>query len=602
MKDIALTSFRNFGRNQTPNNLTNEEFQALKKLAANKDIIIQKSDKGNSVVIIDKSVYVEKMNEILSDRTKFLPCTKSQNNELKYIEDMEKTIRRVLKKLQDDRKLSTTVYNKIYPIGSRPGKLYGLAKTHKPAVDKKPYTILSAIGTSTYHLSKFLVPLLATITTNNFSTKDSFHFAQEILHQDSSLYMASLDIESLFTNIPLNETINIAVDQLFANNETVAKFTKDEFRELLELATKQSWFIFDGTYYQQIDGVAMGNPLGPTLANIFMCHFESQWVEQLPPNIKPSFYRRYVDDIFVLLKDHDQLTEFKEYLNNCHPNINFTDEEEKEGNLSFLDIKLFRENGRFSTTVHRKPSFTGLYTNFASLIPTVYKKGLILGLLSRLYKICSNWSIFDFEVEKLTSILSLNGYPTFFIDKCIYLFVNNLHTSSRPNEENKDQPVLQITLPYLGELSKTTRKRIESAIRQNIPSCKIRITFTTLRRIANFFNFKDIINKGLQSHVVYKLQCDDCNIIYYGFAARHLQIRAYDHLGLSYLTGKPIKGVKTSMKEHCTTENHHITWDNVSIIARDENQFHLHIKESLLIKRDQPELNKQLYSTPLALF
>ena len=59
-----------------------------------------------------------------------------------------------------------------------------------------------------------------------------------------------------------------------------------------------NFLIFDGKFYEQCDGVAMGSPLGPTLANVFMCHFENIWLENCPSHFKPIVYRRFVDDTF----------------------------------------------------------------------------------------------------------------------------------------------------------------------------------------------------------------------------------------------------------------------------------------------------------------
>ena len=111
-----------------------------------------------------------------------------------------------------------------------------------------------------------------------------------------------------------------------------------------------------------------------------------------------------------------------------------------------------------------------------------------------------------------------------------------------------------------------------------------------------------MIPGGLQSHLVYKISCAGCNLCYYGLTERHFKVRAYDHLGLSIFTEKPIKGVDTAMKSHCRENNHNITMESIKVIARDENSFHLRIKESLLIKRDKPVLNNNVYSTPLLLF
>ena len=239
---------------------------------------------------------------------------------------------------------------------------------------------------------------MSEITRNEYTIQNSFEFGKEIITQDSSLYMGSLDVESLFTSIPLDETIEICSELLFKNKETIANFNKDDFKELLTLAVKESCFLFNSCYYVQTDGVAMGSPLGPTLANAFMCHYEKIWLENCPVNIKPSFYRRYVDDIFVLFNSKDQLKLFQEYFTTCHPNINFTFDGEKEDKMAFLDFEITRDNSKFTTSVYRKPTFTGLYTNFKSLIPSTYKFGLIYTLIHRIFAICSDQTQIDLEL------------------------------------------------------------------------------------------------------------------------------------------------------------------------------------------------------------
>ena len=116
-----------------------------------------------------------------------------------------------MKRLEKSGSLSTEQYKKIKAVGSRPGILYGLCKVHKAITEVCPpfRPILSATGTPSYKLAKFLVPKLSSVTFNEFTVKDSFAFAEEIVHQDSKLFMGSLDVDSLFTNIPLEETINI---------------------------------------------------------------------------------------------------------------------------------------------------------------------------------------------------------------------------------------------------------------------------------------------------------------------------------------------------------------------------------------------------------
>ena len=142
--------------------------------------------------------------------------------------------------------------------------------------------------------------------------------------------MGSPGIDSLFTNIPLEEAIDICANTLFENAEKVEDLSKIEFKELLFLATKESYFIFNRKLYKQVDGVAMSSPLGPTLANAFLVHFEKNWLQNCPSDFKPYYYRRYVDDIFVLFTSPQYLEAFQNFLNGRHANISFKIESEKQ--------------------------------------------------------------------------------------------------------------------------------------------------------------------------------------------------------------------------------------------------------------------------------
>ena len=97
-----------------------------------------------------------------------------------------------------------------------------------------------------------------------------------------------------------------------------------DFRKLLELSVLNSFFLFDNQLYSQIEGVGMGLPLGPTFANVFMCHHEKLWLKDFPDDFKPVFYRRYVDECFLLFKDQSHSRQFLGYLNDKHANISFT--------------------------------------------------------------------------------------------------------------------------------------------------------------------------------------------------------------------------------------------------------------------------------------
>ena len=114
----------------------------------------------------------------------------------------------------------------------------------------------------------------------------------------------------------------------------------------------------------------MGSPLGPSLANIFMSHLEKRYLANCPSEFKPVLYRRFVDDTYCLFRGRDHIIMFLEYINCQHPNINFTAETESENSLPFLDVLVTSEGNNFMTSLYRKKTFTGLYADFTSLLPT----------------------------------------------------------------------------------------------------------------------------------------------------------------------------------------------------------------------------------------
>ena len=195
------------------------------------------------------------------------------------------------------------------------------------------------------------------------------------------------------------------------DNDDLVYLDRTAFRELLELATLDSYFFFNGDIYQQIDGVAMGSPLGPTLANIFMSHMEKKWLRDCPLDFKPVLYRRYVDDSFLLFSSDSHMDLFLEYLNSQHPNISFTFETENNSILPFLDIKIKRNPVNFETSIYRKPTFTGLMSKYYDFAPLDYKANLITTLVCRAFRISSNYLSFNKEIDFLKSLLQSNGYP-----------------------------------------------------------------------------------------------------------------------------------------------------------------------------------------------
>ena len=214
------------------------------------------------------------MYNILSDSKQFVKSSVVDAKHLNFIIGTEKKLTNLVKELKTSEANSEIDYKKFKPRGSSFGVLYGLCKTHKKVLDKCPplRPILSAIKTPSYNLAKFLVPLIEPITKNNFTVKNSFEFSKEICEQNPEYFMASLDVESLFINIPLKETIKICCDSPYKNQEMLCNISKNQFEKLLRAAHRNNCFLFEVTVYQQVDRVAMASPLRPSLANAFLAH------------------------------------------------------------------------------------------------------------------------------------------------------------------------------------------------------------------------------------------------------------------------------------------------------------------------------------------
>ena len=612
LRQIAFSSFKTYNKKEHKfENLSRSEHKAFLELIDLQNIVIQKADKGNVVVIINKSTYISKMNSILNDGTKFRQVTfKKKNKELDYLLDKQEEIVTFLKELKDSKVITDAIFNDLKPCGSYPGVLYGLCKVHKgikPGDESPPFRpILSAINTPSYKIAKYLVPLLSSLTKNKFVSKDSFEFAKNVRNQNPDLFMASFDIDSLFTNVPIDETIDISIKKLFGRKKKYNGFSKEQFQKLLGFAVKNSFFLFDGKYYEQVDGVAMGSPLGPTLANIFLCYWEEIWIKKCPKQFCPIYYNRFMDDTFLLFSSENHVLKFKSYINSRHQNMNFTHEVEKNNSLAFLDVLVTRE-GTFRTSLYRKPTFSGLYSNFKSFMPDSYKKGLIFTLLHRAFVLCCDWNKFHEEVTFLKEIFRKNAFPEFLTERCVKVFLDKIFVPKKklitvPKKE------LRISLPFLGKQSLQVRKSLTKFIGKNFPFCKLQVTFNSNNRLRNFLNFKDKLPISVRSHVLYRYTCDGCNAVYLGKTRRHYGVRVFEHLGISLLTHKKYTYNPSNVNNSAILN--HINVNNIckgkesnfKIIGSCKTDLTLSLKESLLINKEKPNLNISDRSMPIYLF
>ena len=253
LKTKILGCFKNYSTIKTPYKYK----ETIKKLSNNENICLLKQDKGRGIVIMDRNKYVEKCLDILQT-DKFTEVMEDPTA------TFETRVQNCLRKMK--KRLGPAIYNSIYPTASRPGRFYGTAKLHKleqgcEDVDQLPIRpIISNIGTATYKTSKYLAKLLAPLTKSNYSISSTTEFIEKIrnLKVDNNHEMISFDVSNLFTNVPLDFTIDLVLKKVYNKKMIRTKLKREELKELLNLCTKELQFTFNGKTYQQTDGVCMG--------------------------------------------------------------------------------------------------------------------------------------------------------------------------------------------------------------------------------------------------------------------------------------------------------------------------------------------------------
>ena len=573
----------------------------MKQLGNDSSIVVLKPDKGNGVVLLDRSDYDAKMCSILSDSSKFKLLSEDP---LRITQKREENLRSYLRGLKNNGTLPNSVYDHLAPCGTNPGRLYGLPKVHKPNYPLRP--ILSAVKTVSYNLAKYLVPILQTISHNEFTLTDSFDFVSQLhgLHLPQQVCLASFDVCSLFTMIPLSETLDICIAQLFPQGvNSVSGLSPSQFRRLLEFSVYDNHFLFNGKLYDQVDGVAMGSPLGPVLANAFLSFHESQWLNSCPVEFKPLFYRRYIDDTFAVFKSVSHVHKFLNYLNSKHPNMKFTVEVENSDKcLPFLDVSVCHREGKFSTEIFLNKTFTGLYMQFDTFLPYQYKTGLIRTLLYRAHRICSGYEAVHKEFCFISNALCGNGFPRALLDKFIRQFWNRIYVSPAVETLTVKKPVVVMCLPFMGKFSFDLRKRILEIVKRSYPQIDLRIVFRPVFRLSSLFRVKDRIPTSLRSCVFYLFTCGGCNATYIGKTKRHLATRIAEHRHVSVRTGKPIKSShQSAIREH-SLSCQAFDSNNFRILCSASSDYELGIFEGLRIWRDKPVLNTVCNSGDLQLF
>ena len=454
---------KNILKKNHPNksNITKEEFRAIKELKQDEERIILTADKGVALVVLNKKDYIEKAEHLLSQLT----YRKIQENPTSK---QKAKLIRILKKIKTEGGISKEKYKKMYPMGAGSPKFYGLPKIHKKETPLRP--IVSSTGTVSYNAAKelanILKPLVGWTPHHLKNTKDFIEQIKDVkLLPDETII--SYDIKALFTSVPIQPVINIIKSKLENDKDLKLRTSMSihHITSLLEYCLKGTYFVFRGQYYEQLEGAAMGSPLSPIIANLYMEEFEAKALNTAPN--PPTLWKRFVDDTFVVIKKCHQ-EEFFHHIDSIEDSIQFTAEDTKaDGTLPFLDVLIIPQpDGSITTAVYRKPTNTNQYLQWDSHHEISAKYSVISTLFHRAKEVCSTKQQLEDEQDHIKQALSACKYPKWAMNRVekkrrVQRQSRNKNQGLRGNT-NPTKRRTQITVPYikgLGENVKNICKR-----------------------------------------------------------------------------------------------------------------------------------------------
>jgi hypothetical protein len=261
--------------------------------------------------------------------------------------------------------------------------------------------------------------------------KNSMEFVQVLssLQVNTRDIMVSFDIVSLFTRVPIKETMDL-----------LGRHFEEDVLGLFCHVLTTTYFTFNGQFHGQTAGMAMGSPLSPVIANFYMEDYEKAALESAP--LKPRCWFHYVGDIFVIWQHGlDKLKDFLHHLNSVHQSIQFTMETKSEGHLPFLDFDIYRRpDGCLRLKVYRKPTHTNLFLSVKSHHHPSNKQVILSTLIHRARALCEEDSL-QAEFVFLKDVFRENGYN----DRQIHRALNRHLHLPQPDEPNS-----VAFLPFVG--------------------------------------------------------------------------------------------------------------------------------------------------------
>ena len=531
------------------------------------------------MVIMDKQDYINKANQLCNQST-YRSITKDPTNSIK-----NKLIN-ILKRVKNQTGLASNTYKSMYPTGCVPPKFYGLPKIHKPGTPLRP--IVSSCGSATYgvakELAKILKPLVGKSPHNITSTQDFVEQVKQIKLEPGEC-LSSYDVSALFTSVPIDPALNTIKD-LLEKDTTLKERTVMEVGDiilLLEFCLKNTYFSFQGQFYEQVEGAAMGSPVSPIVANLYMEYLEQKALSTAP-HPTPRFWCRYVDDTFVIHREVNKQG-FLQHINSVDPAIWFTVEDNKQdGSIPFLDTIVKPEvDGSLSISVYRKPTHTDQYLQWDSHHHLSAKFSVIQTLSHMASTVCSKSELLQKEKDHLRNVLTKCKYPKWALDKV----KERLNRSSRQvadggtnNAQAANHEVRNkghIVIPYTQGLCESIKKICGKY--------GIQTHFKGGRTIKNLLvSPKDKDPMVNQSGAIYWYQCGDlsCDDEYIGEPP-----------------GPLVKDTKSTwsppaIHHHSNQTGHTINQNNFQIIGREGHNLARNIKESIYIRVNNPSLNNNI--------
>ena len=402
-------------KNDTKQNLTKDEIESLNNLKKREDIIITKADKGGAVVIINVEDYLKEAKRQLDD-TEFY---RSVNNDL--TETHTKIVNKAIKYFAKEKLLPEHVAKALLLDDPKTAKFYLLPKIHKKNVPVPGGPITNAIGCATSTIAELvnfqLQPFVEKLKSYIKDTTDFLNKLEKIGTLPEDAILVTMDVSSLYTNIPHNEGINAAA-QTLEEDESFTGSTRVIIK-FLSLVLNLNNFSFNDQNYLQIKGCSMGSKCSCTYADLFMGNFETRKIYPLIEG-KHLCYYRFRDDIFMIWTGGESaLKKFLEDVNKLHDSIKFESKYSRERS-DFLDITINITSERtLSTTLYRKPTDRNAYLHYNSYHPLKQKRNIPYGQYLRAKKICSEEEKSKEAMQVIKKKFFNRGYPTDVLEEQI---------------------------------------------------------------------------------------------------------------------------------------------------------------------------------------